>query len=78
MTEEKFQEIDPNAYILFLILILLIMGSQNTFDNYFELLDRQVSGINNVFNIFSSTAEGLHTLFMKSKPDQNDKNENIF
>lgn len=51
------------AYILFLILILLIMSSRNTFTSYFELLDNQISTINNIFSAFSNTANGLKALF---------------
>lgn len=48
-------------YILFLILILLLAGNQNTFDNYFQTFNNQVNQINQVLNIFSATAEGLST-----------------
>lgn len=65
-------QVDTNAYLLFLILILLIMGSQNTFDNYFNLLSTQINGINTFFSSFTTTAEGMRVLF------QNDKIPNDF
>ena len=54
---------NSGAYILFLILILLIMSSRNTFNSYFELLDSQISTLNNMFSAFSNTASGLKALF---------------
>ena len=48
-----------SEYILFLILILLLIGNQDTFKGHFELLDKQTSELMELLDTFSATAEGL-------------------
>ncbi|MTI61409.1 MAG: hypothetical protein FH762_15770 [Firmicutes bacterium] len=58
---------DSFEFLLFLILILLIMGNSNTFNSYFEVLDGHVKEVNNILNLFSSTANGLKGAFTASQ-----------
>lgn len=58
---------DNFEFLLFLILILLIMGNSNTFSSYFEVLDGHVKEVNNILNLFSSTASSLKGAFTASQ-----------
>ncbi|MFW5971950.1 MAG: hypothetical protein ACOCRL_00555 [Bacillota bacterium] len=53
-------------FLLFLILILLFLGNQNTFNSYFQLFDTEVSKLNNVLGAFQDTANGLKSVFATS------------
>ncbi|MFW6006710.1 MAG: hypothetical protein ACOC4G_09865 [Bacillota bacterium] len=46
-------------YLLFLILILLLVGNQTTFNEYFNLFDQQTKKMKEVLDVFSATAEGF-------------------
>ncbi len=63
--EEKSQKKSGQdmSYILFLILILLFMGGENTFNKHFQLLDREITLLNNMFKTFSATANSLQNTF---------------
>ena len=56
--------IDGIGYILFLVLILLLLGNQNTFSQYFELLNEQTSRAEQMLNMFAATANGLESTIM--------------
>ncbi|MFW6034755.1 MAG: hypothetical protein ACOCRZ_00730 [Halothermotrichaceae bacterium] len=51
--------VNGNEFFLFLILILLIMSNQGSFNNHFELFDKQVNKINNLLETLSLTTDGL-------------------
>ncbi|MFW5976854.1 MAG: hypothetical protein ACOCQS_02795, partial [Bacillota bacterium] len=46
-------------YLLFLILLLLLVGNQNSFNKYFDLFDQQTGKMKEVLDAFAATAEGL-------------------
>jgi len=54
-------------FLLFLILILLILGNQNTFNAYFQLFDQELNKLNQVLGAFQSTANGLKGVFANNK-----------
>lgn len=57
----KISEMDVNSmdFLLFLILILLLIGNQNTFNSYFQLFDKEINRLNQILGAFKATAEGL-------------------
>lgn len=60
-TELNVTDMDVNSmdFLLFLILILLLIGNQNTFNSYFQLFDNEVNRLNQILGAFKTTAEGL-------------------
>lgn len=54
-------------FLLFLILILLILGNQNTFNAYFHLFDQELNKLNQILGAFQSTANGLKGVFAGNK-----------
>lgn len=54
-------------FLLFLILILLILGNQNTFNAYFQLFDQELNKLNQILGAFQSTANGLKGVFTGNK-----------
>lgn len=60
------EEINSGGFLLFLIFILLILGNQNTFNNYFEQLDKEASKISDFLDSFTSTAQGLRSTLQTS------------
>lgn len=60
-------KVDGLEFFLFLILLLILMGSQNTLSSHFNLLDKEVNKISNFLNMFSTTATGLKTLMETPK-----------
>lgn len=63
---EKNKNVDSGSFLLFLILILLLMGNQETFNDYFELFEGKVTKLNNMLEAFQSTANGLQGVFSTS------------
>lgn len=57
------QDVNNFEFVLFLILILLIMSNNNTFNSYFQLLDQNISAITNIINLFSATSQNLQGVF---------------
>ena len=51
-------------YTLFLILILLLLGNQKSFNEQFRFLNEQTQEIKKFLNAFEATAEGLKTTIM--------------
>lgn len=62
----KSQDVSGMDFLLFLILILLLLGNQNTFNSYFQIFDNEVNKLSNMLNAFQSTAEGLKQTFSTS------------
>jgi len=60
-TDFNVTEMDVNSmdFLLFLILILLLIGNQNTFNSYFQLFDNEVNRLNQILGAFKTTTEGL-------------------
>ncbi len=54
-------DMDVNGmdFLLFLILILLLLGNQDTFNSYFQVFDKEVNQLNKILGAFQTTAEGL-------------------
>ncbi len=60
-------EVDSFEFLLFLILLLVLMGSQHTFSSHFEVLSREINRVNSFLNMFSTTANGLKSLVENGK-----------
>lgn len=60
-------EVDSFEFLLFLILLLVLMGSQHTFSSHFEVLTREINRIDSFLNMFSTTANGLKTLVANAR-----------
>ena len=66
MAEEEGKNINQDSggqldmsYILFLILILLFLGNNNTLSSYFNVFEKEISKANKLFQALTATAEGL-------------------
>lgn len=59
--------IDSMDFLLFLILILLLLGNQNTFNAYFQLFDQELDKLNQILGAFQATANGLKGVFANNK-----------
>lgn len=47
------------GFLLFLILILLVSGSQKDFSTYFQKFNQGTANIKNILEVISATSEGL-------------------
>ena len=57
---ESIKAGDSNSdFLLFLILILILMGNGNSFNQHFELLNNKVNNLSGIISAFSATADGL-------------------
>jgi hypothetical protein len=65
---------DGLEFILFLVLILLFMGNNNTFSSYFTIFEDEIKYLNNIFKILTTTAEGLKGAFEAPKKVMKDLN----
>ncbi len=68
---EQSEDVNGMSFILFLILILLIMSSGNTFSSYFNLFENEVNRASNIFESLSLTANNLQSVFQTSAELQN-------
>lgn len=66
-TTTDIEDVNSGSYLLFLIFILLLLSNQSTFDNYFELLDKETSKLNNIINGLNSTANGFRMTLQNNK-----------
>ncbi|MFW6287631.1 MAG: hypothetical protein ACOC2J_02665 [bacterium] len=62
----SYSDVNSMDFLLFLILILLLVGTQDTFNSYFQLFDKEVKNLNNVLGAFEATANGLKSAFSTS------------
>ncbi|MFW6270213.1 MAG: hypothetical protein ACOC4G_09055 [Bacillota bacterium] len=56
------QDVNGIEFILFLILILLLAGNQNNFDEHFNIFENELNKITQLLNTFSATEEGLKNI----------------
>ena len=54
--------VDGFEFLLFLILLLVLMQSQDSFNPHFKLLNKEMETIKSFLNMFTTTANGFKTL----------------
>lgn len=69
------QGLDFN-FILFLGLIFLLLGNQNTFNQYFTIFNEETTKLNNTLKAMSVTAEALQNAFTIPQKVRKDMNIN--
>ena len=60
------QDVSGMDFLLFLILILLFLGNQSTFNSYFQVFDKEVNKLTEMLSAFKTTADGLKSTFSNS------------
>src|SRR5690554_4256010 len=72
----KTNNIDEFEFLLFLILIMLLMGNQNTFNPHFELLNKELNSLNTLLQALSASSNGLKTAVNAASSASGNKNNN--
>ncbi|HLV08579.1 MAG TPA: hypothetical protein VKY40_00030 [Halanaerobiales bacterium] len=76
-TNNISENISEFEFLLFLILIMLLMGNQNTFSPHFELLNKELNSLNTLLQTLSASSNGLKSAVNAAASVSGNKNNNL-